>query len=96
MKFKVIRKKSPWIVATIIVWLTVAGIVGAVFVYIWSAVDGRQIEQVRQLRHQMDSLSNRGYQLQHKIDSLDRLGVADIDLEDTALTSADDTSQMLP
>ena len=87
------RESSSWMAATIIVWLAVAGIVGAVFVYIWAAVDGRQIEQVHQLRHQMDSLSDRSYQLQHKIDSLDRLGVADIGLEDTIPTSANDTQE---
>jgi len=78
--------------ATIIVWLAVVGVMGVVAVYVWIAVDSQQIEQVRQLRHEMDSLSNRGYQLQHKIDSLDRLGVADIDLEDTTSITPSHTS----
>jgi len=83
------RKNSTWIAATIIVWLAVAGVVGAVAVYVWAAVDARQIEQVRQLRQEMDSLTDRSYQLQHKIDSLNRLGVADFQPKDSAATKLD-------
>jgi sensor domain CHASE-containing protein len=86
---RLIKKKSPWMAATIIVWLTLAGIAGVVAVFVWAAVDSRQIKQVRQLRQEMDSLVDRSYQLQHKIDSLDRLGVADFQPEDSVATKLD-------
>lgn len=86
---KIGSKSFPKIVSIIILGLTVAGSIGAITIYIGVASDSEQVEQVQKLRKEMDSLSNRGYQLQHKIDSLDRLGVADFQLEDSVATKRD-------
>ena len=68
-------KKSSWRIATTTIWLTVAGLVVGLAVYVWTAVNSNEAQQVRELRQTLDSLSDRGYQLQHKIDSINRLGV---------------------
>ncbi len=76
--------KILWKATTLIVWLGVIGMVGGVAIYLWSKAETSQIEQVQQLRKEMNALTDRDYQLQHKIDSLNRLGVADLELlEDT-------------
>lgn len=83
---KIGLKGFPKIVPIIILGLTVAGGIGAITIYTGVASDSEQIEQVQELRKEMDSLSNRGYQLQHKIDSLNRLGVADFQPKDSVTT----------
>ena len=89
-------KKGPWILASTVIWLTVAGLIGGVAVYLSSAVDAYQLKQVYQLRGEMDSISDRGYLLQHKIDSLNRLGVAKYPTSDSSTVfSNNETKRMI-
>ncbi|MEM9832614.1 MAG: hypothetical protein AAF944_18430 [Bacteroidota bacterium] len=61
-------------------------------VYVWTSVNSDEAQQVRELREELDSLSDRGDQLQHKIDSLNRLGEVGSELvKDTSLATSDNT-----
>ncbi|MGB3586499.1 MAG: hypothetical protein WBA23_08170 [Tunicatimonas sp.] len=74
---KNVGKKSSWKKTTTIIWFAVVGIIIGLAAYVWTLRNSEEAQQVRRLKQELDSISNRSYQLQHKIDSLNRLDVAE-------------------
>jgi len=75
------------------IWAAVASIIIGLAVYVWILKNSDEAQQVRRLKQELDSITDRGYQLQHKIDSLNQLGVADVNQqEDSTSIPSDNVS----
>lgn len=65
--------KFTWKTTTIVTWVAVVGMVVGLTIYLGRLVNSNEAQQVRKLKQELDSISDREYQIQYKIDSLSQL-----------------------